>query len=90
MTNCPICNSELIKEYSYGSEYGTEEYQYSCINCNKYTETFIYGNTEIIIGDFTTGFNYTITKEQLKSLFKKIVKVSELYKEVNPWQITLK
>jgi hypothetical protein len=81
MKNCPICNTELTENYIEKSNYGIEEYQYQCKNCEKYIETYVYGGTEICIGDFMTGFTYLDGQEKIKKLFKMIDKIGEIYGE---------
>jgi hypothetical protein len=59
---------------------GVEEYRYDCNNCKLYTEVFEYGSTEIGVGDFTTGYGYTMKYEEQQEIWNKVKKVAELYK----------
>lgn len=76
--NCPICGKQLKEEYYHVSSYGVEEYLYKCENCNLYTEQFAYGNTELFIGDFMTGFGYN-SNENIRQ-DKAIKTLCEFYK----------
>jgi len=81
MIKCPICDKDLIKVYSYSDEQSEVEFKYSCTNCNLYSETFEYGNTEIMVGDFMTVYSYTISDEKRADLNKKILGIAKLYRK---------
>jgi hypothetical protein len=68
----------------YGSEHGMEESRYNCDACKLYTEIYAYGSTEIIIGDFMTGFHYTEDKEKVKELHEIIQAVGRVYRHKIP------
>jgi hypothetical protein len=79
--NCPVCERELNEVYRHSCVYGTEESLHQCEHCGNYSERFSYGSTGICVGDFMTGYHYTIDCNDLKELRKKIQEVAKLYSE---------
>ena len=77
---CPICGFELKKEYAHCGAGFVEESKYLCEHCRQYTEVFDYGETEIYIGDFITGYRYNTPKEKIEIINKAIKILCEYYK----------
>ncbi len=78
MKNCPICNKENIVT-QYGSEHGLEEETIYCPDkCYRYD--FSYGHTDIMVGDFMTGYSYNDDKDKIKEQLKLVDVLIEHYK----------
>ena len=79
--NCPVCDCELIEKYRYAGEHGLEENRIECQICLEYAETYVYGSTEITIGDFMTSYDYGNSKETKEAIRKKVQAVAGLYRK---------
>ncbi len=66
--DCPICETEIDREY-YAGERGTEEEYYHCTNCG-YGYDFAYGNYQEIID----GEEYSYTYHSLNTDSNKPVR----------------
>lgn len=79
---CPICGSKLNLNSEYYEECGLVESNYECKKCKLYTEEYAYGQTEINIGSFITGYTHNISDNDRIILCKEINTVARALRKL--------
>ena len=75
---CPICDEELTKKYEHCVEHWVEESSYQC-KYRHYSETYVYGEYFVKIGDFEASYSYSTPKSH--ELFDGIKALISIYRK---------